>query len=283
MTGFGRATVQGSKYHFSVDIKSLNSKGFDLSLRGPHWLRNYEMEIRKSLQNKLIRGKIEVQITAEIPNTNTSIDIPHNQLIETVEYFQNILKVTGANGDALQAALRTIDIKSIENNNIEDIDLNAIYQTIDQAAENLANHRLSEGKAMEEDLLRNIEKLEDLLKQTEPFERERVENIRKRLTEKLEQVNVDYEKNRLEQELIYYLEKLDVNEEKVRLKQHLLYFREEVLQDQGSGRKLNFIGQEIGREINTLGSKSQHDQMQRIVVEMKDTLEQIKEINLNIL
>ncbi len=283
MTGFGRAEAQGFKNTFSVDIRTLNSKGFDLSLRGPMWLRSHEMDLRKQLQNKLTRGKIEIQITAEALNPGEAIGLPKQELIATIEFFKQILAQTGASGDALQAALRVVDTKSAENIGIDENDLAVLFQTIDKAIDNLINHRRSEGKAMEEDLLRNIGKIEDLLTQIDPFEKERIDSFRKRLFEKLEQFSVDYDKDRLEQELIYYLEKLDINEEKVRLRQHLSYFREELSQNQGSGRKLNFISQEIGREINTLGSKSQHDQMQRIVVEMKDVLEQIKEINLNIL
>lgn len=284
MTGFGQSETRGTSYIFSVDIRTLNSKGLDLSIRGPQWIRSLESDIRKLIQIELERGKVEVSISVTPVDIAASLQIPEDQIQAAVLVFQRILDQAKAQGDPLAAALRSLDLQSVSKDiKISDEEILTLMNTVQECVQKLKAHRKAEGDAMKMDLQSNIDKIKHLLEEIQIYEKERMESVRKRISEKMEAVTAgSYDKDRFEQEMIYYLEKLDVNEEKVRLLQHLNYFREELNAETASGRKLNFISQEIGREINTLGSKSNHDKMQRIVVEMKDILEQIKEINLNI-
>lgn len=284
MTGFGQSETRASRFIFSVDIRTLNSKGLDLNIRAPHWIRRLESDIRKLIQNELERGKVEVGITITPVDLKTSLQIPEDQIQAAVEVFQRILDQSNAQGDPLAAALRSIDLQSASKEiSVSEEEIQVLMNTVQDCVQKLKAHRKAEGEAMKTDLQSNIDQIKHLLEDIQIYEKERIESVRKRISDKMDAVTAgSYDKDRFEQEMIYYLEKLDINEEKVRLLQHLNYFQEELSSNSASGRKLNFISQEIGREINTLGSKSNHDKMQRIVVEMKDMLEQIKEINLNI-
>jgi uncharacterized protein (TIGR00255 family) len=282
MTGYGKAEGEGKDHRFTVELRTLNSKGFDFNFRAPSLLRPMENDLRKLLQNTLERGKVDVQVTVTSVRDALENTLDTARLEVYVKAFQNVLEQTGASGDALNAAMRMPDMNLTGEQSLSDEDADVLVRITGEACDQLSQFRASEGAAMESDLKNAIAKIGALLEAVIPFEEERVERLRSKITAALEILTVDFNRDRFEQEMIYFLEKLDINEEKVRLKQHLEYFVEEMGGKQKSGRKLNFIAQEMGREINTLGSKCQHEGIQKLVVDMKDTLEQIKEIILNI-
>ncbi|MCC5916786.1 MAG: YicC family protein [Cryomorphaceae bacterium] len=282
MTGYGKAEGQSSNYYITVELRTLNSKGFDLNLRAPGSIRPIEAVIRKSLQDKLQRGKVDVHINLSAAEGNESVPLDLVNLKKLVNALNGVLKETGAQGDALSAAMRMPEMILAQDQTLHDEDREVLLDLLSDAGNQLQKFRAEEGRAMEIDLQSAIHKIGDLLNDITPFESERTDRLRSKIISALESVQPDYNRERFEQELIYYLEKLDINEEKVRLKQHLQYFLNEMQGPVLSGRKLNFIAQEMGREINTLGSKCQHEAIQKKVVEMKDTLEQVKEIILNI-
>ena len=288
MTGYGKAVVTYKEKKISVEIKSLNSKNFDLSTRIAPLYREKEMEVRQTLANLLERGKVDFSLWIE---KDAALDAtPINaQLVKN--YYQQIKNIATEIGipepnDWFSTLLHLPDVTTkTEIEILEEDEWNVTKQAIDKAVECLINLRKQEGAALERKFHEKINNIEALLKSIEPYEESRVPKIKEKIIEGLEQVaKVDYDRNRLEQELIYYIEKLDINEEKQRLANHLNYFRE-TMQEKGHGvgKKLGFIAQEMGREINTTGSKSNQAEMQNIVVKMKDELEQIKEQVLNVL
>lgn len=288
MTGYGKAVVTYKEKKISVEIKSLNSKNFDLSTRIAPLYREKEMEVRQTLANLLERGKVDFSLWIEKDAALEATPI-NAQLVKN--YYQQIKNIATEIGipepnDWFSTLLHLPDVTTkTEIEILEEDEWNVTKQAIDKAVECLIDFRKQEGAALERKFHEKINNIEDLLKSIEPYEESRVPKIKEKIIEGLEQVaKVDYDRNRLEQELIYYIEKLDINEEKQRLANHLNYFRE-TMQEKGHGvgKKLGFIAQEMGREINTTGSKSNQAEMQNIVVKMKDELEQIKEQVLNVL
>ena len=287
MTGYGKAVVAYKGKKINAEIKSLNSKQLDLLTRIAPLYREKEMEIRQMISTRLERGKVDFALWVE---KEEGIDpTPVNGLLMENYYHQlkNIAERTGIPEpqDWMQTLTRMPDVLTrTDNELLTDDEWLAARKAVEEAIEALVSFRRQEGDALERKFTEKIDNIERLLAEIEPFERQRVEKIRGRIVEGLLQIpGVEYDKNRLEQELIYYIEKLDISEEKQRLANHLRYFRETMADGHGQGKKLGFIAQEMGREINTTGSKSNLAEMQNIVVQMKDELEQIKEQVLNAL
>ncbi|WP_237039918.1 YicC/YloC family endoribonuclease [Phocaeicola faecalis] len=288
MTGYGKATVAFGDKKINVEIKSLNSKAMDLSTRIAPLYREKEIEIRNMISKSLERGKVDFSlwIEKEVSDTAAQINIGLAQSYDKqMRTLAEALGYTYPPTDYMSTLLRMPDIMSKDDaQELSEEEWEAVRKVVEEAIAHLVDFRKQEGAALEKKFNEKIDNIERLLKSIEPYETERVTKIRERITEALEKtINVDYDKNRLEQELIYYIEKLDINEEKQRLSNHLNYFRETMAGGHGQGKKLGFIAQEMGREINTTGSKSNHAEMQNIVVQMKDELEQIKEQVLNVM
>lgn len=288
MTGYGKATAELSDKKINVEIKSLNSKAMDLSTRIAPLYREKEIEIRNEIAKALERGKVDFSLWIDKKDACELIT-PINQDV-VVAYYERIRTISETTGipvpeDWFSTLLRMPDVMT--KNDIQELseeEWKAVHATVLQAIQNLVDFRIQEGAALEKKFREKISNIAKLLTSVDPYEKERVEKIKERITDALEKtISVDYEKNRLEQELIYYIEKLDINEEKQRLSNHLKYFINTMEDGSGQGKKLGFIAQEMGREINTLGSKSNHAEMQKIVVQMKDELEQIKEQVLNVM
>lgn len=288
MTGYGKAIAELSDKKINVEIKSLNSKAMDLSARIAPAYREKEIEIRNELSRILERGKVDFSLWIE-KQENTDGATPINpKLVEG--YYKQIRSISDNLGidvptDWFQTLLRLPDVLSkTDVQEFNEDDWQIIYDAIQVAVGHLVDFRQQEGAALEKKFREKIANISHLLESVTPYEKERVEKVRERITDALEKtLNMDYDKNRLEQELIFYIEKLDINEEKQRLGNHLKYFISTMESGTGQGKKLGFIAQEMGREINTLGSKSNHAEMQKIVVQMKDELEQIKEQVLNVM
>ena len=288
MTGYGKATAELSDKKINVEIKSLNSKAMDLSTRIAPLYREKEIEIRNEIAKALERGKVDFSLLIDKIDACELIT-PINQDV-VVAYYERIRTISETTGipvpeDWFSTLLRMPDVMT--KNDIQELseeEWKAVHATVLQAIQNLVDFRIQEGAALEKKFREKISNIAKLLTSVDPYEKERVEKIKERITDALEKtISVDYDKNRLEQELIYYIEKLDINEEKQRLSNHLKYFINTMEDGSGQGKKLGFIAQEMGREINTLGSKSNHAEMQKIVVQMKDELEQIKEQVLNVM
>ena len=288
MTGYGKATVAFGDKKINVEIKSLNSKAMDLSTRIAPLYREKEIEIRNMISKSLERGKVDFSlwIEKEVSDTAAQINIGLAQSYDKqMKTLSEALGYTYPPTDYMSTLLRMPDIMSKDDvQELSEEEWETVRKVVEEAIAHLVDFRKQEGAALEKKFNEKIDNIERLLKSIEPYETERVTKIRERITDALEKtINVDYDKNRLEQELIYYIEKLDINEEKQRLSNHLNYFRETMAGGHGQGKKLGFIAQEMGREINTTGSKSNHAEMQNIVVQMKDELEQIKEQVLNVM
>ncbi len=287
MTGYGKAVVPYKEKKINVEIKSLNSKALDLSARIAPLYREKEMEIRQMISKDLIRGKVDFSLWVE---KDAGADAaPINTAIVN-NYYQQIKVISAQTGipepqDWFYTLLRMPDVTAhTEVEVLSDEEWSIVRQAIEEALNHLVDFRKQEGAALQQKFQEKIDNIENLLKSIEPYEQERVRKIRTRIVEGLKEIpEVEYDKNRLEQELIYYIEKLDISEEKQRLSNHLNYFRETMDEPGNQGKKLGFIAQEMGREINTTGSKSNLAEMQNIVVMMKDELEQIKEQVLNAL
>lgn len=285
MTGFGKATDELKQRKVTIEIKSLNSKQLDLSVRIPNIYKEHEMALRNYIARGLERGKVDFLIYIE--NTGAEALSNINQAILEAYYLQ--IKESAQNlgisvpSDWFQTLLRLPDVMKHDIQEADEEEWKAVMNIIDNALIQLKSFRIQEGKMLENLFVEKINNISSLLKEIEIYENDRIDKIKSRITENLESLNIDYDKNRFEQEMIYYIEKLDVNEEKSRLANHLSYFLETMKKDSGQGKKLGFIVQEIGREINTLGSKSNNAEMQQVVVRMKDELEQIKEQVLNVL
>jgi uncharacterized protein (TIGR00255 family) len=288
MTGFGKATVAYKEKKINVEVKSLNSKALDLSTRIAPLYREKEMEIRQFIAKNLERGKIDFSIWIEKDVVADATPI-NMALVEN--YYQQIKKISAQTGipepaDWYATLLRLPDVTTkTDVEELTDEEWKAAQQAIDEAVNHLIEFRRQEGAALQKKFTEKVDNIQALLASIEPYEKSRVEKIKTNIVNGLQQIpNVEYDKNRLEQELIYYIEKLDISEEKQRLSNHLKYFRETMNEEgHGVGKKLGFIAQEMGREINTTGSKSNQAEMQNIVVKMKDELEQIKEQVLNAL
>lgn len=287
MTGYGKATVEFADKKINIEIKSLNSKAMDLSTRIAPLYREKEMEIRNEIAKALERGKVDFSLWVE--KDNAEVSNPINQTI--LEGYYNQIKQISDNlqipmpADWFQVLLRMPDVMSkTEVQELTEEEWATVRGGVLEAVGHLVDFRKQEGAALQKMFTRKIENIHNLLDSVTPYEKERIEKVKERITDALEKtVSVDYDKNRLEQELIYYIEKLDINEEKQRLANHLKYFMTTLDGNAGQGKKLGFIAQEMGREINTMGSKSNHAEMQKIVVQMKDELEQIKEQVLNVM
>ena len=288
MTGFGKATVAYKEKKINVEVKSLNSKALDLSTRITPLYREKEMEIRQFIAKNLERGKIDFSIWIE---KDTVADATPINMALVENYYQQIKKISAQTGipepaDWYATLLRLPDVTTkTDVEELTDEEWKAAQQAIDEAVNHLIEFRRQEGAALQKKFTEKVDNIQALLASIEPYEKSRVEKIKTNIVNGLQQIpNVEYDKNRLEQELIYYIEKLDISEEKQRLSNHLKYFRETMNEEgHGVGKKLGFIAQEMGREINTTGSKSNQAEMQNIVVKMKDELEQIKEQVLNAL
>ena len=287
MTGYGKATVSFGEKKIHVEIKSLNSKALDLSVRIAPLYREKEMEIRNLISKSLERGKVDFSLWIEKEASEAATPINAALMNAYYEQFKQITATTDIPmpEDLFTTLLRMPDVMTkVDIQELDDEEWQVVHQAIEEAINQLVEFRKQEGIALAKKFEEKLSNIGNLMKDIEPYEMERVTKIRERITEALEKtLSVDYDKNRLEQELIFYIEKLDINEEKQRLANHLNYFRETMNEGHGQGKKLGFIAQEMGREINTTGSKSNHAEMQNIVVRMKDELEQIKEQVLNVM
>ena len=282
MTGYGKATLSTELKRITVEFKSLNSKQLDLSAKIPFIYREQEFKLRALAAKTLIRGKADMYISVEniIAQSNTAInkDMFNAYLNQITE-----LEFDSENSDVLSAILRLPDVVSSPKQEILDTEIETLYQVANLALVEFVSFRKNEGAAMIKDILCHLDTIESLSIEVQKYESERLETVKNRITENLEKLTIALDQSRLEQEMIYYIEKFDITEEKVRLKKHIEYFREVCENEESVGKKLGFVTQEIGREINTLGSKSNHVAMQQLVVNMKDALEKIKEQLLNIL
>ena len=287
MTGYGKSVVTFKEKKIHVELKSLNSKALDLSTRIAPLYREKEMDIRQLIAKTLLRGKVDFSIWVEKDAATDAAQI-NAALVDN--YYRQLKAISAKSGmpepqDWLNILLRLPDVTSkTEAEELDSEEWQAVSRGIEEALAALVEFRKQEGAALYKKFTEKVDNITALLASIEPYEKARVEKIRARIVEGLKQIpDVEYDKNRLEQELIYYIEKLDINEEKQRLANHLKYFRETMDDAPGQGKKLGFIAQEMGREINTTGSKSNNAEMQNIVVKMKDELEQIKEQVLNVL
>jgi len=280
MTGFGKSVLSLADKHISIEIKSLNSKSIDINTRIPQVYREKELDFRKLIAEQLQRGKVDFSIFIENTGTQTPSKINPNIVKSYIKQMRAI--VDGDLTELLKMAVRMPDALQTTSESISEEELSVIFQHINLAITDLQNFRTQEGKVLEKDFVLRINNINRLLQEVQGLDEERLALIRERLEKAVADIqNVDA--NRFEQELIFYLEKLDITEEKIRLKKHLDYFLETLHSEDSNGRKLSFIAQEIGREVNTLGSKANFAPMQQLVVQMKDELEKIKEQVLNVL
>lgn len=281
MTGYGKSILQLPTKKITIELKSLNSKNLDLNARMPSIYREKELAIRKILADKLVRGKVDFSIYVEATAEDTSTQINTPVVKQYIEQLKQV--VDGNDIDLLKMAVRFPDALNTVREEIDESEWTTIETEIHNAIKDLNNHRLDEGKVLEQDFNNRIVTIENILEQIIAMDPERVEGVRERLLKGVKELKEKYDENRFEQELVYYIEKFDITEEKVRLKNHLNYFIESINTKDSNGKKLGFISQEMGREINTIGSKSNYAPMQQLVVEMKDELEKIKEQLLNVL
>ena len=286
MTGFGKGEVAVGDKKFRVELRSLNSKQLDLSIKLPGRYRAAEAEVRNIVTQQLQRGKVDCFVAVESVVAETSAHINSVAFRAYAEELRRVCAETGVQCDEtalLQSVLRMPDVITAEEREVSAEEINAIVEATRIAAEALDKFRCQEGAILIADLMKRIDLIEQYRKDVEPFEAARVDTIKNRIRESFNKLALEVDNNRLEQEMIFYIEKLDITEEKVRLDNHCRYFREVAAEEEAPGRKLGFIAQELGREINTMGSKSNEASMQRLVVKMKDELEKIKEQVLNIL
>lgn len=288
MTGFGKATVESGDRKIIVEVKSLNSKQVDISLRMPNLYKEKEMEIRNIIKNFLERGKIDMTIYFD--NADTDKDVSINQSV-VEQYFKQMLDVASSlgvetnNNEILQTVMRFPETLKQKTEELDEGEWERLKTGIEKALEQIDQFRIQEGRVLIKDILHRIDLIQEFASEVPQYEGRRIEGVRQRLLEKMKEWNEiqNIDQNRLEQEIIYYLEKLDITEEKVRLTNHCKYFIETAEKEEAPGRKLGFIAQEIGREINTMGSKANDHDIQKLVVRMKDELEKIKEQSFNIL
>jgi uncharacterized protein (TIGR00255 family) len=281
MTGYGKSELELSTKTIRLELKSLNSKSLDLNMRMPSIYRAKELELRKIIGSKLGRGKIDFSLYVEfnkgeaLAKINTEVVKGYMKQLENISLADEV--------ELLKMAVRMPDAISTEREDIDPKEWKTISDEVLVVLEKIENYRKDEGAALEKDFSKRISKIDDLLKDVIKIDPERIEHVRDRLNKGISELKEKVDKNRFEQELIYYIEKLDITEEKIRLKNHLDYFLKNLNLDESNGKKLGFISQEIGREINTIGSKANYAPMQKLVVQMKDELEKIKEQLLNVL
>lgn len=283
MTGFGKATVQLAGKKITCEVKSLNSKQTDLNLRMPSAYREKEGELRKRTAEQLQRGKIDLGIYCEVTGVDKAQEINMPLAEHYLAQLKQLASTSDISGDFIGTLMRMPDILHTPGEEVDEAEWKALHECVQEGLNKLKEHRAAEGAALVEDLNFRLNEIDTRQQALPKHEEERIGRIKDKLTRALTELKADPDQNRYEQELIFYLEKLDITEEKVRLSAHLNYFRELLQQGGAVGKKLGFVSQEIGREINTIGSKANHAGMQKLVVEMKDELEKIKEQVLNIL
>lgn len=282
MTGYGKVVLELTAKTVRIEIKSLNSKSLDLNVRMPNEYRPKELELRKIIGSRLRRGKIDASFYVEIEKAKNPTKINTSVVKNYMDQLSNI-SGGGRNLDLLRMAIKMPDSISAEKEEIDEQEWSLIINGAEDALNKIENYRKDEGEALYSDFSNRLNNIKSLLKKAVEIDPERIKKVRERLTKSVLELKEKIDQNRFEQELIYYIEKLDINEEKIRLDNHLDYFFKTLNQNQSNGKKLGFIAQEIGREINTIGSKANYAPMQKIVVQMKDELEKIKEQLLNVL
>ena len=282
MTGYGKTVLQLPSKKITIEVKSLNSKNLDLNVRIPSYYREKELDVRKKLGAQLVRGKVDFSIFIEDNGGEVSSKI-NEKVVK--EYINQLKQIVSENNEVelLKMAVRIPDSLKTEREELNEDEWAKINNGIDEVLDKIKVYRADEGRALLKDFILRIETIENLLQKVIALDPERIKLVKERLKKAIDELAVKVDENRFEQELIYYLEKLDITEEKVRLKNHLSYFMKELEVETSNGKKLGFISQEIGREINTIGSKANFAEMQKLVVQMKDELEKIKEQNLNVL
>ena len=284
MTGYGKSVLHLPSKKVTIEIKSLNSKNLDLNTRMPSYYKEKELAVRKKLASNLVRGKIDfsiyVETTAEVTSTKVNKAVVENYVAQ----LRNTMKIASIQDvELLKMAIKMPDALKTEREELDENEWSQIDTHIDEALKEIIAYRTDEAKSLEDDFKLRIANIDAALEEVKKLDGERIENVKERLQKALTELKVEIDENRFEQELIYYLEKLDINEEKVRLGNHLVYFLEQLDTADSNGKKLGFIVQEIGREVNTMGSKANFAVMQKIVIQMKDELEKIKEQILNVL
>jgi uncharacterized protein (TIGR00255 family) len=284
MTGFGKSRVSIPGKNISIEIKSLNSKQQDFSVRMPGTYKSKEMSIRKMLQKELFRGKVECNINVELTGEASNHKINKELIKSYFEQMTPLLSSSEMTPEVLSIIMRMPDVMNSEREELEQEEWEILKNGVSDALKNIVDFRKEEGASLEDDLLKRVSAIENGLEDVKRHDKIRVENMKERLNTSISEIKENLiDKNRFEQEVIYYLEKLDINEEKVRLAQHCKYFKDTLVSEIEKGKKLGFIAQEMGREINTVGSKANNAEIQKIVVLMKDSLEKIKEQVLNVL
>ncbi|MCB0382314.1 MAG: YicC family protein [Psychroserpens sp.] len=281
MTGYGKSVIQLPTKKISIEIKSLNSKNLDLNTRMPSLYREKELSIRKLIASKLVRGKIDFSLYMEITGEETSTQINKTVVKQYIKQLKDV--VDGDETELLKMAIRLPDAVTTERDEIDEDEWSQISKEIDSSLEKIQQYRIDEGQSLEDEFITRAQNISNLLDEVIAMDPDRIEGVRERLNKGISEIKEKVDENRFEQELVYYIEKFDITEEKVRLKNHLDYFQKALKSEDSNGKKLGFISQEMGREINTIGSKSNHAPMQKLVVQMKDELEKIKEQLLNVL
>ena len=284
MTGYGKSVLQLPTKKVTIEIKSLNSKNLDLNVRIPSYYKEKELFVRKKLAKALVRGKVDFSIFVEMTADETSTTVNHGVVKDYMQQLRNVVQ-TGSSDDVelLKMAVRMPDALKTEREELDENEWNLINENIDIAIKEIVQYRIDEAASLEIDFKERIANIKIYLEEVKALDGDRVENVKARLKKAIDDLKVETDENRFEQELIYYLEKLDINEEKVRLANHLDYFLETLATPDSNGKKLGFVIQEMGREINTTGSKANFAPMQKAVIQMKNELEQIKEQILNVL
>lgn len=281
MTGYGKSVLQLPTKKISIELKSLNSKNLDLNARMPSMYREKELAIRSLIATKLVRGKIDFSLYVEITGEETSSTVNQPVVKKYMEQLRNV--VDASETELLKMAIKMPDALNTERDEIDENEWKLIQAEIDSTLDKIQAFRLQEGKALEKDFELRIRNIDNLLQEVIKIDPDRIEGVRARLEKGIAEIKERVDENRFEQELVYYIEKYDITEEKVRLHNHLEYFIKSLNSADSNGKKLGFIGQEIGREINTIGSKANYAPMQKLVVQMKDELEKVKEQLLNVL
>jgi uncharacterized protein (TIGR00255 family) len=281
MTGYGKSVLQLPSKKISIEVKSLNSKNLDLNTRMPSMYREKELAIRKLIASKLQRGKIDFSLYVEMTGEETSTQINKTVVKQYIKQLREV--VDGDETELLKMAIRLPDAIMTERDDIDEDEWTEIAKVIDNSLEKIEEYRLDEGQALEQEFRARVNNISNVLEAIIAMDPERIDGVRERLNKGIADIKEKVDENRFEQELVYYIEKFDITEEKVRLKNHLDYFEKALKSEDSNGKKLAFISQEMGREINTIGSKSNHAPMQKLVVQMKDELEKIKEQLLNVL
>lgn len=284
MTGYGKSVLHLSDKKVTIEVKSLNSKNLDLNVRMPSYYREKELAVRKELASKLVRGKVDFSIYIEMTADETSTTVNKGVVSEYMQQLRNVVQ-TGSSNDVelLKMAVKMPDALKTEREELNEDEWAQINSNIQEAIKDIIQYRIDEAASLEDDFKLRIKNIQHYLEEVKSFDDARIEFVKERLKKAIDELKVTTDENRFEQELIYYLEKLDINEEKVRLANHLSYFLKELETEDSNGKKLGFIVQEIGREVNTIGSKANFAPMQKAVIQMKNELEKIKEQILNVL